>query len=83
MFEEATTQAERLLAKPDIPLTRTFAAAFAFEEFGEYWKGRGDYGQARRWLARSAEVWVKRPENTPAVEKKRRLAQEKLNGLEP
>lgn len=70
-------------AKERSPLSYTIAAAYAFDHFGEYLKTRGEADQARLWFERSYQAWVARAEQTPAVQKRRKRAEERLNGRRP
>jgi hypothetical protein len=80
-FEEAASIGEQLLAKKQALLSHTIAATYAFDHFGDYWKSRGDAVQARQWFERSRQAWAARTEQTPAVQRRRKRVEERLNGL--
>jgi tetratricopeptide (TPR) repeat protein len=81
-FAEASDLGEKLQAREHSTISHTLTAAYAFDHFGDYWKSRGDIGQARRWFERSQQAWAARPEQTPAVEERKRRAQEKVSGIQ-
>src|SRR5262249_21690572 len=56
-YAEAVDLGEKLRAREHVTLSHTFAASYAFDHFGDYWKNRGDAIQARQWFARSSQAW--------------------------
>jgi tetratricopeptide (TPR) repeat protein len=82
-FEEAAALGERLQGEEHAPLSNTVVATFAFDHFGEYWRGRRDGVQARGWFERSRQAWAARSEQTTAVEGRRKYAEARLNSLQP
>jgi serine/threonine protein kinase len=83
MYQDAANLGERLRMAEQAPLSYAAAAAYAFDHFAGYWKSRGDRAQARQWLERSQQLWAKRAEHTPAVDKRREQARERLEHVEP
>src|SRR5262249_526127 len=82
-YDEAVDLGEKLRAREHSTLSHTVAASYAFDHFGDYWLRRGGRSQARQWLERSRQAWSTRAEETPAVQQRRRQAEERWNAVRP